>query len=606
MTGIGVAGIRVTFGDTTALDDVTLAVPSGRVSAVVGGDGAGKTTLLRVLAGRVATQAGEVHTLGTHEIGFQPATSGVWGGLTVDENVAFVARAFGMTGRAAHARAGVLLERAGLAEARARLGRDLSGGMRQKLGFVLAILHEPRLVLLDEPSTGVDPVSRVELWRLIAEAAASGTAVLLGTTYLDEAARAAEVTALDRGVVIGSGTPDEIIASVPGRVVAVSGGAPATSDAASRTWRRGPSRRRWLPPAATGAASPGVADAPGSDDVVTMVPIDLEDALIALTLARENEPGAALGGGPSIVAPARQAPGNRDSRRPAGALAVGRGVSRRFGRHLAVDDVSITVERGEIVGLIGANGAGKTTFLRTLIGLDRADAGDVRLFGRPPSAATRTRLGYVPQGSGLSPTISADANAAFFARVYGTPVPPLPPGIRAVATRPVGTIGLGLQRQLAFVLALAHEPELLVLDEPTSGVDPLARARLWDTIHAQADAGAGVIVTTHYLQEAEQCTRLALLSQGRLVGTGSVAELTAGVSALVVRAEDWQRAFDRLTAAGLPTMLDGRTVRVAGAAPADVRLALGDLPAAIDETVPTLEEVMALHERAGSALSSSP
>ncbi|MBN9177521.1 MAG: ABC transporter ATP-binding protein [Microbacterium sp.] len=278
------------------------------------------------------------------------------------------------------------------------------------------------------------------------------------------------------------------------------------------------------------------------------------------------------------------------------ALAAGRNVTRRFGAHLAVDDVSVEVAPGEIVGLIGANGAGKTTFLRCLIGLDTPDGGEVQLFGAPPSSGARERLGYVPQGLGLYRTISVDENAEFFSRVYRVPEPALPASLAAVHRDAVGAIGLGRQRQLAFALALAHEPELLVLDEPTSGVDPLSRARLWDIVHAQADAGVGVIVTTHYLQEAEQCTRLALLSQGRLVGTGSVVELTAQARATLVETDDWQRAFAVLSAAGLPTMLSGRAIRVAGSTPDEVRAALGGIPASVAEVPPTLEEAMVLRE----------
>ncbi|WP_282837844.1 ABC transporter ATP-binding protein, partial [Microbacterium flavum] len=279
---LGVRGIRVAFGHTVALDGVTLAVPAGQVTAIVGGDGAGKSTLLRVLAGRVGVHQGQVSTLAKGEIGYQPSSSGVWGSLTVDENIAFVGQAYGMAARAVRSRAAELLDRAGLADARGRLGRELSGGMRQKLGFVLAVLHAPRLVLLDEPSTGVDPVSRVELWRLIAEAAGEHTAVLMATTYLDEAARAASVTALDAGVVIGAGTPEQIVAAVPGRIV-------VTDRPTPDSWRRGIVRHRWLRPDSPDATEEGGAP----------VAPDLEDALIALTLAREpvrelpREPGAA-------------------------------------------------------------------------------------------------------------------------------------------------------------------------------------------------------------------------------------------------------------------------------------------------------------------------
>lgn len=614
MSDLGVEGIRVVFGDRIALDDVTVDVPAGRVTAVVGGDGAGKTTLLRVLAGRARVQSGRVRTLAQAEIGYQPATSGVWGGLTVAENIAFVGRAFGMPEATIRARGGELLDRAGLADARTRLGRDLSGGMRQKLGFLLAILHDPRLVLLDEPSTGVDPVSRVELWRLIAEAAEGRTAVLLATTYLDEAARAVAVTALDGGAVIASGTPEGIVAGIPGSVVETTPSAIVpTHLPGRRAWRRGALRHRWLPPGES--AGPGEA----------RIDVDLEDAVTVLALAREaaagdasaceNEVGAepptggaaagggAGGAGAGTGGQARRARSHRvvgPAARASDLLVEGRGLTRRFGAHAAVEDVSIRVSRGEIVGLIGANGAGKTTLLRLLLGLERADAGDVVLFGDAP-AAGRARVGYVPQGLGLAPALSAEQNAAFFARVYRTPRPPLPAAIRAVAHEPVASLGGGLQRQLAFALALAHAPDLLVLDEPTSGVDPLSRARLWESIHARADAGAGVLVTTHYLQEAAQCTRLALLSRGRLVGVGSVAELTAGIRAVAVLSTPWRRAFEALTAAGLPTMLDGRSVRIAGADPARVRAALAGGDADVREVAPTLEEAMVLRERAASS-----
>lgn len=585
MTGYGVRGIRVAFGNTVALDDVTLEVPTGRVTAVVGGDGAGKSTLLRVLAGRVGVQAGSVRTVGKRDLGYQPSTSGVWGSLTVAENLAFVGQSFAMPAARVRSRGDELLERAGLSAARDRLGRDLSGGMRQKLGFVLAILHDPRLVLLDEPSTGVDPVSRVELWRLIAEAATEDTAVLLATTYLDEASRAMTLLALDGGRVIGAGTPDDIIASVPGRIV--------TSDATAASpdsWRRGAARHRWIPPEG-GEASPGAE-----------VPVDLEDALIALTLAREGESpgsratGIRTGGFPVTGAPAA-APTPAASARAGAPLAEARAITRRFEEQPAVEDVSLRVGAGEIVGLIGANGAGKTTLLRMLIGLERPDEGEALLFGASPTAAARRRLGYVPQGLGLAQSLTVAENVAFVARVYRSPAADLPPALAAVAEERVADIGLGRQRQLAFALALAHRPEILVLDEPTSGVDPLSRARLWDTIHAQADAGIGVIVTTHYLQEAEQCTRLALMSQGRLTGTGTVAELTAGMRAVEVRTAEWQRALAGLTAAGLPTMLSGRNLRVAGVDAAGVEAALGGIPARCRDVAPTLEEAMVLREQ---------
>ena len=596
MTGdLGLEEVSVSFGRSSALDDITLAVPRGEVTAVVGGDGAGKSTLLRVMASRIRPTAGHVHTLPDARIGYQPSTSGVWPNLTVAENLHFVGRSFGMSSRVIHTRGDELLERAGLSGARDRLGSRLSGGMRQKLGFLMAILHEPDLVLLDEPSTGVDPVSRVELWRLISRTAVGDTAVLMATTYLDEAQRAASVTALDSGRLLASGTPSEILGGVPGIIGRIDDAALTSSGPtdAARSWRRGTSRRIWVPADLTSSLTRGT---------VSAVTADLEDALIALTL--RDSPANATSREAGTAQVTQRLPTSTGSRGEHGAVqASGTEVTRRFGHHVAVDDVSLEVRAGEIVGLIGANGAGKTTFLRTLIGLDRADGGSVELFGAAPDEASRRRLGYVPQGLGLFQTLSVEQNMEFFRRVYrsgtASDADALPASLQSVKARPVKEIGLGRQRQLAF--ALAHRPELLVLDEPTSGVDPLARARLWDIIHAQADAGRAVLVTTHYLQEAEQCTRLALMSQGRLIGSGTVSDLTAGVRAVQVESAQWQKVFTTLSDAGMPTMLSGRDVRVAGADPDDVRDALGGVPATVSAVAPTLEEVMVLRESPAAA-----
>ncbi|MCG7288075.1 ABC transporter ATP-binding protein, partial [Cellulomonas sp. ACRRI] len=214
----GVTDVTVRRGGRAVLDGITLPVPAGRITAVVGGDGAGKTTLARLLVGREVADAGEVRRADPRRTGFLPATSGVWGDLSVAENVDLVARAYGLDAAPARARADRLLAAAGLAEVPRRLGRELSGGMRQKLGFCLAMLPDPALVVLDEPSTGVDPVSRVELWRMLSAAAAGGTAVLVTTTYLDEAERAATVLVLDGGVAVYRGDPAEAASRVRGSI----------------------------------------------------------------------------------------------------------------------------------------------------------------------------------------------------------------------------------------------------------------------------------------------------------------------------------------------------------------------------------------------------
>ncbi|HEV8649739.1 MAG TPA: ABC transporter ATP-binding protein [Actinomycetes bacterium] len=253
-------------------------------------------------------------------------------------------------------------------------------------------------------------------------------------------------------------------------------------------------------------------------------------------------------------------------------------VTHRFGSLTAVDRVSLAVEPGEVVGLLGANGAGKTTLIRCILGLLRPTSGEVRLFGRAPSRETRARLGYVPQGLGLYDDLTVAENLAFSARAFG--VAPAgrdrataPPGsadtdldrdVAAVAGELVGDLPLGLRRRVAFAAALAHRPDLLVLDEPTSGVDPLGRTHLWDTIRAAAEAGAGALVTTHYMSEAEQCDRLVVLAGGRVAAQGTMAAIMGDASTVRVATPRWEDAFVALEEAGLPVALVGRSLRVPG------------------------------------------
>jgi ABC-2 type transport system ATP-binding protein len=529
----GVADISVAFGSRLALSGVTLLVNPGQVVAVVGGDGAGKTTLLRTMTGRVIPDSGRVTRPDAAEIGHQAANSGTWGQLTVDENLDVVAGAYRLDPRTYRARADRVLEAAGLVHARTRLASQLSGGMRQKLGFCMAMLHSPELLVLDEPSTGVDPVSRVELWGLISEAAAGGAAVVLSTTYLDEAERVHDVLVLDDGVPLLAGTPGQVIASSPGTVAAVS-----IPTEPHHAWRRGRTWRQWH----VGPPRPG-------DDVVFP---DMEDAVVAAAFnTRPDDLLPPVAESPTTTFPAKGTD-----------LASVTSVTRRFGSTDAVDDVTLRVRAGEIVGLIGANGAGKTTLIRMQLGLLLPSSGEVTLFGEVPSREIRRRLGYVPQGLGLYRDLTVAENLAFVAGAYGED-PHLDDGLTSVAHELVGDIGLGRQRQLAFSCALSHRPELLVLDEPTSGVDPISRARLWDTIHAQADAGAGVLVSTHYMQEAEQCDRLVLMDLGRVVAEGRVADIVGMTTAVRVDTDDWTAAFTALTDRALPVALSGTDVRVA-------------------------------------------
>ena len=268
-------------------------------------------------------------------------------------------------------------------------------------------------------------------------------------------------------------------------------------------------------------------------------------------------------------------------------------VSRQFGEFTAVSEVSLEVRAGEIVGLLGANGAGKTTLIRMLLGLLSASAGEVRLFGEPPSRGTRRRIGYVPQGLGLYDDLTPAQNLEFSAAVFGGQRPELPASLRPYADTQVGSLPLGLQRRVAFAQALSHQPDLLILDEPTSGVDPLGRARLWETIAAAASAGAGVLVTTHYMEEAGECTRLVIMADGRVVDQGTAPEIIGAARVTVVETPAWAAAFGALEEARMPVALAGRALRVPGATPAEVRRALGEAGGAgarVYEAPATLEE----------------
>ena len=279
-----------------------------------------------------------------------------------------------------------------------------------------------------------------------------------------------------------------------------------------------------------------------------------------------------------------------------------RSFTHRFGDLVAVDDVTMHVAAGEVVGLLGANGAGKTTLIRALLGLVPTRDGEVLLLGEPPSRQTRRRIGYVSQGLGLYDDLTVAENLEFTAQAYGAPVPDLPEDLAPHARTLVGALALGAQRRLAFVCALLHSPEALVLDEPTSGVDPLARARLWDTVREHADRGVGVLVTTHYMREAEQCDRLLLMAGGRLVGQGSEKDLVAGTTAVEVRTDRWADAFRTLQSAGAAVTLAGRSVRVADGDEPALRAALdaAGVPAQIVSVPATIEERMAVLAR-GSA-----
>lgn len=374
--------VSVKFDGAPALAGFTGTFTPGTVTALIGGDGAGKSTLLRMLAGRLYPDGGASEGLPVPpmNVGYQPADSGVWRNLSVAENIEFAASAYGLDAKQAQDRAAQLLTLAGLNQITSRLAGHLSGGMRQKLGVVLATLHNPDLVLLDEPTTGVDPISRAELWSLIAGAAADGATVVFATTYLDEAERASKLFLLGNGKLLASGTPDEVIARTPG----VTWEAPAALEPArhelgsARAWRRANTVYLWTP----------LPSGEQPEGFKTAIP-DLENTSIALLLEQDQSEG--------IPVPSGDARPPKHQTATDTPLVEAIDVTRVYAPFTAVSDISFEIRAGEVVGLLGGNGAGKTTLMRILLGLEAPSAGTSMLFGEKPSLKTRRRIGTSPK-----------------------------------------------------------------------------------------------------------------------------------------------------------------------------------------------------------------
>lgn len=249
-------------------------------------------------------------------------------------------------------------------------------------------------------------------------------------------------------------------------------------------------------------------------------------------------------------------------------------LTKRFGDLVAVDHVDFDLHAGEVVGLLGANGAGKTTVIRMILGLERPTSGTVSLLGGPPSREARARLGYVPQSLGLYNDLTVSENLEFVAEAFGTRMIALGSDLAGISDRTVGSISLGFRRRVAFAAALLHDPELLILDEPTSGVGPLGRAELWDDIGSAATNGVGVLVSTHYMEEAEQCDRLVMMSDGGVVATGRASDLTANIEVVQIDSDDWARTLEALTSVGAQVSINGGAVRAVGMDRGDVEAIL--------------------------------
>jgi ABC-2 type transport system ATP-binding protein len=545
------------YGAVEAVRGIDLDVRASEIFGLIGPDGAGKTSTFQILGGVMEATSGIAELLGQPArqarayVGYLTQAFSLYPDLSVAENLRYVGDLRRVPVRQIEERGRRYLTMFGMEPFTDRLAGRLSGGMKQKLALACALIAEPRILLLDEPTTGVDPVSRREFWDALAQLSSQGITILLATPYLDEAERCHRVALMHEGQLHRVGTPAQLRESLGLKRLEV--------------------RARDLRAAAVTLASrDGVVDVQRFGDRL--------DVLVRDVAAGERTVREALGDAVRGVRPASPTlentfvailhglegdtavpafPGARASRGGAGGVAIGaRGLRRVFGTFEAVKGIDLEVRYGEVYGLLGANGAGKTTTIKMLCGLLEPSAGEVQLAGEVGalrSEAVRQQVGYMSQKFSLYDDLTISENLDFFAGVYR-----VPPDVRAARKRWVlefagladrgshitGSLPGGWKQRVAFGAAIMHEPRVLFLDEPTSGVDPIARRAFWAMINQLADQGTAILVTTHYLEEAEQCNRLGFMGAGDLVaeGTPSGVKAAQGGRVLEIRADDPLRA----------------------------------------------------------------
>ena len=533
-----------------ALDKVSFTLKPGRVTGLIGPDGAGKTTLMRLAAGLLLADEGELEVLGIDvrrhplkvqsQVGYMPQRFGLYEDLSVQENLDLYADLQNVPRSQRAARYDTLMQMTGLAPFTTRLAGRLSGGMKQKLGLACTLVRSPQLLLLDEPTVGVDPVSRRELWHIVyQQVREAGMTVLLSTAYLDEAERCDEVILLHEGRMLGQGQPQTFSDEVNGRVFQVSIADPDVVDQSVRGLQ------------AKLSHAPGVLDALIEGESVRLV---MEEGAVAGADLLADETGLKIKplaphfedafvaklkphseqSGKNPVLPVKAATGAASDE-----IIQVKDLVRRFGEFVAVNHVSFSVRRGEIFGLLGANGAGKSTTFRMLCGLLPASSGKLAVAGhdlRTAAARARSHIGYMAQKFSLYTNLSVIQNLRFFSSAYGLRNRQQRERLEwALSTfeledyRDTNAVilPLGYRQRLSFAAALMHEPEILFLDEPTSGVDPLARREFWAWTNALAETGVTVLVTTHFMEEANYCDRLVIMAEGEVLAEGAPRDMKA-------------------------------------------------------------------------------
>jgi ABC-2 type transport system ATP-binding protein len=542
----------------TALDRVSFGARHGALTALVGPDGAGKTTLLRLAAGLMRADEGTLTVLGLDaakhpqaiqdRISYMPQRFGLYEDLSVQENLDLYADLHGVTGQERAERYPRLMEMTALAPFVDRLAGKLSGGMKQKLGLACTLVRSPELLLLDEPTVGVDPLSRRELWEIVTGLVdKEGLSVIVSTSYMDEAERCAHVVVLHEGAVLANGTPEELRSRANGHsFLAIA--------------RRQTSARKLQ---AELIDRSDVIDAVPQGGYVRTVlrdqqPLSLEEATLEpIAPNLEDTLMMLLRHGTDVhpTANAALALEKKASQDHSEVVIEVHDLVRKFGDFTAVNRTSFEVKRGEVFGLLGPNGAGKTTTFRMLCGLLPATSGTLKVAGadlRRARAEARQNIGYVAQKFSLYGDISVLENLQFFAGAYGLRNSQATQRIewaldnfelKQRANSTAGSLPGGFQRRLAMAAALLHEPAIVFLDEPTSGADPLARREFWRRIGSLADHGTTIVVTTHFMEEAEYCDRIMIQDAGTMLAIGTPEEVRRQAGSADEPAHSMEEAF---------------------------------------------------------------
>ncbi len=536
-SAVEVRDLKKSYGTVEAVRGLDLDIRKGEIFGVIGPDGAGKTSVFQVLGGVMQPTSGTAVMFGNpardarEYVGYLTQTFSLYQDLSVRENLRYVGELRRVPRALIEERGDKYLRVFAMDRFSGRLAGRLSGGMKQKLALTCALIAEPRILLLDEPTTGVDPVSRREFWQALAELSEQGITVVVATPYLDEAERCHRVALMSDGVIQKSGTPQELRSSLGLHRLELRTSALQAAETALH-----------------GAS--GIHDAQRFGDRLDVMVEDIEAgeervrSLVPDVISLDRREPTLENIFVSVLTdlggeiPAADFPTKRNLPSRTNDVAIGaRELTKRFGSFEAVKNVNLAIRYGEIYGLLGANGAGKTTTIKMLCGLIGHTSGEVTLAGSGGEAigpAVRSRVGYMSQKFSLYDEMTIDENLEFFAGVYGVPREELAEkkawvlafsGLEGKSGQITGSLPGGWKQRVAFGAAIMHEPSVLFLDEPTSGVDPLARRGFWRMINALADRGAAVLVTTHYLEEAEQCNRLGFMVAGELAAEGSPTEV---------------------------------------------------------------------------------